>query len=175
LIIGNRRELCLIKNVSAGGMMIRAYCDIEAGTRLSVELKQGEPVPGTAQWTKDGCVGVNFDTPIDVLSLVSTSLDEPRPRMPRITVDCVAWVREGAKVHRAQAVNISQGGVRVQTSSDLTVGAEVIVTLNGISPQPAVVRWSDAEGYGITFHRVLPLSQLVGWLQEQRDRLSAVG
>ena len=32
LIIGDRRELCLIKNVSAGGMLIRAYCDIALGT-----------------------------------------------------------------------------------------------------------------------------------------------
>ena len=67
LMIGDRRELCLIRNISAGGMLIRAYSKIEAGTRLSIELKRGEPVEGVARWIKDECVGVSFDTPIDVL------------------------------------------------------------------------------------------------------------
>ena len=40
--IGERRELCLIKNISAGGMMVRAYCALEPDTRVSVELKRGE-------------------------------------------------------------------------------------------------------------------------------------
>jgi hypothetical protein len=41
LLIDGRRELCLIRNVSAGGMMIRAYSDIPVGTPLSIELKHG--------------------------------------------------------------------------------------------------------------------------------------
>jgi hypothetical protein len=170
LVIDDRRELCLIKNVSSGGMLIRAYSPIAEGARLSVELKQGEPVNGTAQWIKDGSIGVSFDTPIDVLSLVSTAMDGPRPRMPRIEICCTAWVREGAAVHRTQAVNISQGGLRIETAAQLPIGAEVIVTLNGLAPEPAVVRWKDEDGYGIAFNRVLSLAQLVAWLQDQRER-----
>ena len=71
LIIGERRELCLIKNVSAGGMLIRAYCDIALGTPISIELKHGETISGVAQWIKDGCVGVTFDQPVDVIALLS--------------------------------------------------------------------------------------------------------
>ena len=59
--------------ISAGGMLIRAYCDIEPGTRLSIELKQGEPISGIARWTKGECVGVSFDPPIDVLALLASS------------------------------------------------------------------------------------------------------
>ena len=47
LIIGDRRELCLVKNVSAGGMLVRTYSDIGEGTNLSIELKQGAPLSGT--------------------------------------------------------------------------------------------------------------------------------
>ncbi len=32
IVIEDRRELCLIRNVSAGGMMIRAYSNIGVGT-----------------------------------------------------------------------------------------------------------------------------------------------
>jgi hypothetical protein len=173
LIINGRRELCLIKNVSAGGMLIRAYSAIAEGARLSVELKQDEPVDGTAQWVRDGSIGVSFDSPIDVLSLVSTAMDDPRPRMPRIDIHCSAWVRDGAATHRTQAVNISQGGLCIESPAELLVGTDVVVTLNGLAPEPATVRWKDGDIYGITFNRVLSLAQLVAWLQEQRERAQA--
>ena len=154
-------------------MLIRAFSAIAEGTQLSVELKQGEPVSGTAQWIKDGSVGVSFDTPIDVLSLVSTDMAGPRPRMPRIEIQCTARVREGAAVHRTQALNISQGGLRVETAAELPLGADVIVIVNGLAPEPAVVRWRNGDTYGIAFNRVLSLAQLVEWLHEERERAQA--
>jgi hypothetical protein len=175
LLIGDRRELCLIRNVSVGGMLIRAYSAIEPGTRLSVELKQGEAVHGAVLWAKDDLVGVSFDEPIEIVSLITTSSDAPRPRMPRLEVRCTAWVRDGAIVHRTRAVNISQGGVRVETAKGLSAGSQVTVTLPGMPPEQGVVRWSDEEGCGITFNRVLALSQLVAWLGEQQERQRAVG
>jgi hypothetical protein len=175
LLIGDRRELCLIRNVSVGGMLIRAYSAIEPGTRLSIELKQGEAVHGAVLWAKDDLVGVSFDEPIDILSLITTSSDAPRPRMPRLEVRCTAWVRDGAIVHRTRAVNISQGGVRVETAKGLSAGSQVTVTLPGMPPEQGVVRWSDEEGCGITFNRVLALSQLVAWVGEQQERQRAVG
>jgi hypothetical protein len=175
LLIADRRELCLIRNVSVGGMLIRAYSPIEPESRLSVELKQGEPVHGTALWARDDLVGVSFDEPIDIVSLITASSDSPRPRMPRLEVHCTAWVRDGAIVHRTRAVNISQGGVRVETAKGLTVGSQVTVTLPGLAPEQGVVRWSDPEGCGITFNRVLALSQLVGWAGEQQGRQRAAG
>ena len=39
LVIGDRRELCLIRNISAGGMMIRPYSTVAVGTRVSVEVR----------------------------------------------------------------------------------------------------------------------------------------
>lgn len=175
LMIGERRELCLIKNISAGGMLIRAYCPIEPGTPLSVELKCGEPVDGAARWVDGETVGVTFDRPVDVVELLATSMEGPRPRMPRIAVDCVAWVREGAVVHRVHTLDVSQGGLKVATRQALAVGADVIVTLPGLAPVAAVVRWSEPSCRGLTFNKVLPLPLLVGWLGEQRDRLRRAG
>lgn len=178
LLVADRRELCLIRNISAGGMMIRAYSTIEPDTRVSIELKQGEPVSATVKWARDENVGLEFDEPIDVISLISTSEEEPRPRMPRVEVSCTTWVREGAIVHRTKAVDVSQGGVKIQSNQDLTLAADVIVTLTGLSAAPGTVRWKDGESYGITFNSPLALPTLVGWLQRQqqeRERPRAVG
>ena len=175
LMIDGRRELCLIKNVSAGGMLIRAYCAIPAGAEITVELKQGEPISGRARWVKGEQVGVTFDQPIDVIELLSASAEGPRPRMPRVEVDCLAWVREGATVHRMRMVNVSQGGLKVEGQARISAGSEVTVSVHGLAPQAGTVRWQDSQAHGITFNRVIALPVLVSWLQDQRERLRKTG
>ena len=169
ITIDGLRELCLIRNISAGGMMIRAYSNIAAGTRLSIELKQGDPVSGLVQWVENGLTGVTFDSTIDVLGLLASGTG-PRPRLPRIEVDCTAWVRQDADVVRTRAVNISQGGIRVETAAQLSVGADVVVTLPGLTPAAGVVKWSEGRAFGIGFNRALVLSELVRWLQDQQAK-----
>jgi len=154
-------------------MLMRVYSPVEVGQRITVELKQGDPVEGTACWTKGDSVGVSFDAPIDIIELISASSEGPRPRMPRIEVQCMAWVREDGTVHRSQVVNVSQGGLRLTSSKPLTVGAEVVVTLIDLPPTPGVVRWNRDDSYGITFNRPLTLPTLVGWLRAQQDQRRA--
>jgi hypothetical protein len=168
IAIDGKRELCLIRNISAGGMMIRAYSPIPVGTRLSVELKQGDPVEGTVKWVEDGLTGVEFTAPMDVVMLLSAPGDGPRPRLPRIEVECTARVREDGNVVRVRVSNVSQGGVCVQSDAALTVGADVVVTLPGLTPAPGVVKWTDGRTYGISFNRALVLSNLVAWLKDQQ-------
>lgn len=173
--IDDRRELCLIRNISAGGMMIRAYSLLEPGTRVSVELKRGEPLAGEVGWVRDGSAGIAFDEPVDVVALLAGTMDGPRPRMPRVEVQCTASVRQDGSVYGMRTSDVSQGGVKVQSTRALTVGGDVVVTLPGLQPLAGVVRWNDSGCYGITFNRLLALSELVGWLQQQRDLLRAAG
>ena len=175
ITIGDRRELCLIKNISAGGMMIRAYCPIAQGTALSIELKSGQPVTGSASWVSDHNVGVAFDQPIDVIEILSASAEGPRPRMPRIEVDCIATVRDGASIFRLPVCDISQGGMKVKGDPWLEHGCDLSVSLPGLAPQPAALRWRADGHLGISFNRLIPLPALVGWLQGVRDGMRAAG
>ena len=175
LNIGDRRELCLIKNISAGGMMIRAYCPLTPDMRVSVELKRGEQISGRVSWIQDGSAGVEFDQRIDVVELLATSMDGPRPRMPRVEVRCIASIRLGAQVYGMRAHDISQGGLKVESNSSPPIGSEVVVAIPGLRPQPGVIRWREGSCYGITFSRLLALRELVDWLQSQRELLRAAG
>jgi hypothetical protein len=139
LTLDRRRELCLIRNVSAGGMMIRPYSPIAAGTHLTVELKQGDSVSGVVQWSDKGLVGITFDEPIDVLALF-----------------------------RATVANISQGGICVHSPVDLEVACDVVVSLAGLHSAAGVVKWRDGDYYGIGFNRVYPVDELMGFLQDQQ-------
>ena len=168
ITVAGVRELCVIRSICAESMQIRTFEPIAPGERVSVEFKQGTPIYGTAQWAKGNLVGVNFDRPIDIASILSVDPRAPRARMPRIEIDCFVSVREEAKIARSKAVDISQGGVRVDCGERLTVGGNVVVTIPGLDPEPAVVRWHKDGRYGLGFHKVMPLSALADWLRSNR-------
>jgi hypothetical protein len=168
LIIDDRRELCLVKNISAGGTLVRAYCNLQPDLRIRIELKEQQPVAGTVNWVRGNDAGITFDSPVDVVELLTSNADGPRPRMPRVEVSCVGFVREGAILHRATLHNISQGGISVEIANALQVGADVTVSLPGLPPQGAVVRWNEGRRYGINFNTVLPLVGLVQWLHARK-------
>lgn len=170
MLVDGRRELCLIRNVSAGGMMIRPYSPIAVGTQISVELKQGTAVSGVAQWSDDGLIGVAFDEAIDVLQLLNAPTGKPRPRMPRIELTCIATLRHEGTVFRAPVMNISQGGICVKSPVDLTLDRDVVVTLAGLHAAAGVVKWQDGEYFGIGFNRVYPVAELMAFLQEQQRK-----
>lgn len=173
MTVDGRRELCLIKNISEGGMMIRPYCQISEGTELTIELKTGFLVTCKVAWLRESSVGVEFEQPVDIVEILSSSSDGPRPRMPRIEVDCFATVRDGSEVHRMRVHDVSQGGVKLECSRIIDHGADLVVSLPGLEPQPAAVRWSEDGYLGVTFNRLLPLAELVDWLRATRDQLRA--
>ena len=169
ILIDNRRELCLIKNISAGGMMVRLYCPIAEGAPLTIELKSGQPIRGQVSWVKDHHAGVTFDEPIDVIDILSASMDGPRPRMPRIETHCFATLRDGANVARVRVRDISQGGVKIESETLVSQGADIVISLPGMEPHRGVACWIDSGFIGLAFNRLLPLGELVDWLQEQRE------
>jgi len=63
----------------------------------------------------------------------------------------------------------------VETTGSIPAGAQVTVTLPGLPPVQGAVRWVDDEACGVTFNRVLPLSQLVAWLGDQQEKQRATG
>jgi hypothetical protein len=169
MVVEGVRELCLIKNISAGGLMLRAYRQLDIGQKLQVELKTGEPLSGVVSWVRDQQIGLAFDEHIDVIAILSSSMEGQRPRMPRIETNSFVQVRQGASLYRGRACDISQGGVKIETSKAFAPASEVVVLLPGLAPQPAVVRWSGAGFAGMTFNRLLPLPMLIEWLQSQRE------
>jgi hypothetical protein len=150
-------------------MMVRLYCSVADGTPVTVELKSGQPIQGKISWTRDQNAGVAFDQPIDVIDILSNSMDGPRPRMPRIETNCQATIREGANVHRVEACDISQGGVKIRTEATLPQGSDIVITLPGLDAQAGIVCWCANGSAGIGFNRLLPLGELVSWLHLHRE------
>lgn len=168
MIVEGRRELCLIKNISAGGMMVRLYCDLADKSAVTIELKSGQPITGQVCWTRDNLAGVSFDEPIDVVDLLSSASQGPRPRMPRVAVENFATLRQGAHVFHVTACDISQGGAKLRCGDALDIDGDAVLSLPGLDPRQGVVRWQSGGHVGVNFNSLLPLSDLVRWLQDQR-------
>jgi hypothetical protein len=166
LTVAGRRELCVVRNVSSGGLILSSYSYIEPRARIAVEFKQGESVVGIVAWSNGNNVGMRFDDPIDVTTVLAASPDGLKPRMPRIGIQSTITIREGEIIHEALALDISQGGVCVECSSRLQFGSDVVVRIEGLSPELAVVRWRNLDCYGIGFNRLLSVTNLAAWLRE---------
>ncbi len=168
LIVEGARELCLVRNISAGGVMAHVYRHLEIGTSVQVEIKNDEPIPGRVVWEEDSNVGIAFDRKIDVPDLLATSKlmgDGRRARRPRVEINRRARLRCGAEVCFVNAQDISQGGLKVATEQKLRIDADVVVTLEGFRPLPGIVRWVKDGHVGISFIQVIPIAELCEWLR----------
>lgn len=167
LTVDGVRELCLVRNISAGGVMAHVYREIAVGTRVEIEIRNDDPIAGKVVWEADSNIGIAFDRKIDVPDLLATSKmleDGRRNRRPRVRIDRAAKVRCGAEVHLVHASDVSQGGVKIETEAALPVNGDVVVTLEGFRPLPGIVRWSHDGSAGISFIQVIPIAELCAWL-----------
>jgi len=166
IMIGGRRELCLIRNISAGGLRAHVYSPLEIGQKVSVELKTNQQTSGVVTWVREASVGIEFDAPIDVADLLSQSdADGWQPRMPRVEVDCLGDLRIGSRVYPINTCDISQGGVRVEIDHPLRIGDAVVLSLQKWRPIQGMVRWYQEGQGGISFNQVIPFQELMGWIR----------
>jgi len=168
ITIGGRRELCLIRNISAGGLRAHVYSPLREGEEVSVELKTDQQTKGVVSWVDGGTIGVTFHNEIDVEELLaSQNVSEGglRPRMPRVEVDCLGELRIGARIYPINTCDMSQGGARIEVDHPLRVGENIVLTLEKFRPVAGVVRWFEQTQGGVSFNHVIPFHELMNWLR----------
>jgi hypothetical protein len=168
LIVDGHRELCLIRNMSAGGLMAHVYTPLQPGQRVIVELKTSQQIEGRVIWVRDDNAGIEFDKPVDITAMLANPavLDNGwRPRMPRVEVDRLATLRAGATTHWVHIRDISQGGVKIECEQPIEIGSPVVLTPEHFSPVAGTVRWHHDATCGIAFNQLIPFDQLISWLR----------
>ena len=168
LFVDGRRELCLIRNISSGGLMAHVYSTVVPGERVTVELKTNQQVSGRIVWARDSNAGIAFDSPVDIAELLANPplLDNGwKPRAPRVEIDRPATLRSGARTRWVKSRDISQSGIKIETDEPLEVGGDVVVTLEHFRPLAGVVRWQSGPVAGIEFNQLIPFGELIDWLK----------
>ena len=168
ITIDGRRELCLIRDISAGGVRAHIYSPVVSGQKVSVELRTNQQTEGTVSWVKEGSVGIEFDQRMDVSELLAVQSETDngwRHRMPRVELDRLGELRIGARIYPINTRDISQGGVRLEIDHPLKIGDNVVLTLDKWRPIPGMVRWYQEGEGGIAFNQVIPFQELMTWLK----------
>jgi hypothetical protein len=167
-------ELCLVRNISEGGLKARIWSNLDVGAPLVARFKSDYDLPGTVVWRRDDHIGVQFRAPADVPLILSgdeTPAPGFRPRPPRIILEAPARLRVGARDHRVTLRDISQGGVKVRLDApDQWDEAEppIVLLLAGLPATEGGQRWRDGEIVGIAFNTPIPLDALARWLIARR-------
>lgn len=164
------QELCLIRNISHGGLMLRVFADHQVGDNVTVELKSDCVVSGTVAWTRDESVGVTFAEPVDAPEMLrgDPGPDGRQPRAPRLDVPSPARLRIGEADWPVELRDLSQGGAKIRVQDALAVGAEAVLVVSGLKPLKAVIRWQAGDHAGLAFIGTLPLADLVSWMNTRR-------
>jgi PilZ domain-containing protein len=162
--------LCLIRNVSAGGMMGRVLVDLPVGTEILVEMRSGHEIPGHVVWAGDRQIGVQFDDAIEVEQVVNgahRAMQGWRQRMPRIHTPCAATLLAPDGRQTVTLLDLSQGGAKIEGEL-LRVGEEVTLAVKGLEAHRGTIRWACGGRAGIAFVAAIPFDTLALWsLQRQ--------
>jgi hypothetical protein len=172
LIVGSRRELCLIRNISAGGVMLHAHVSLSEAQSVAVEFKADAQVTGTVSWTGETNIGVRFDEPIDVEKILASGslLDKSwQSRLPRIEINRMGILRVGAFTYGVNSRDISQGGIKLEVDHQVEIGSDVVLTLEGFRSIHGAVRWSGDTSCGISFNHLIPFRDLIDWIHQRGD------
>lgn len=170
LFFEGRTELCLIRNISSGGLMAHVYSAVKEGERVKVELKTNQKVAGRVAWTEGSDAGIAFDSPVDIVELLANPpiLNNGwKPRSPRVEVDRSATLRAGARTWWVRTRDISQSGVKVELDQPIDIGTNVVLTLEQLGPIPGVLRWQDGPVCGVEFNQLIPFGELIEWLKRR--------
>ena len=162
-------QLCILRNVSAGGLRAEVYGDLAVGEPVEFELKTGRRVSGHVVWVSGSSIGVEFDRKVPILSyLAHQAIKELgyRIRAPRVQVGEPGLLRIADHEFTMEIVDASQGGMRIRTDRLLRAGGAVQIAAQGLGERGALVRWCRDGEAGLELKRRLSFHEFAAWRRQ---------
>jgi hypothetical protein len=160
--------LCVLRDVSAGGVRIRLFHDLPPGAQFQLELGSGVAYVIEPVWQRSGYAGFRFAAgKIDASDLIREA--SPFPKRPiRLRLERPGLLALDAEQRAATVSDISQHGAQIEVMPCLAVGERVRLAVPGLPPRTARVVWRRRRVHGLAFEqawRLDELAQLIGALQ----------
>jgi hypothetical protein len=160
IVIGDVRSPFAVNNISATGISGRVEVLPDVGIELHVEFEDGCAASGTVKWVRGSLIGIGFDAPLpdDVIDWEAPDGSQS-PRPPRFEVSQPARLHAGTQSAHAVIVNVSRGGMRLETSMAAIPGQRVRVEMDGFPPLYGRVRWAKLNALGVMFEEPISLKE----------------
>jgi uncharacterized protein YjhX (UPF0386 family) len=162
-------QLCVVRNLSMGGLMFECLHMPAIGQRIAIELRSDKEMTGIVRWVRDGHVGIEFDQRVNVEMILKeerNSLLRVRPRAPRFARRGQVRLICGGETVMGDIVDISIGGLSCRTDQPLKRGEPIVASIDGIGATNAEVRWEKGDVVGIRFEKPLPWKPFQLWLDQ---------
>ena len=171
---GQQTYVCLVRNLSLTGLQAQVFCSVVPGHRISVRLREDELLTGVVMWRKDDLIGMRFDQPLSesALSQALVETGARKPRVPRIAVNATGILRISSRIYRASLIDISPRGAGMTLDRPPQEMGQACLSMPGLSPIPAQIRWANQTSVGLSFNETLPLPSLAQWLARPSRRLN---
>jgi hypothetical protein len=166
LVTESGDELCILRNVSAGGLRAEVYSDLAIGDPVQLELRTGRCMGGQVVWTSGPSIGVEFDRKVPILSyLAHQAMQElgRRVRPPRVRIGEPGILRVAEGDSLTDIVDASQAGMRVRSDRRLSAGAACQVVAEGLGARGALVRWCRDGQIGLQLKQPLSFREFGQW------------
>jgi hypothetical protein len=167
IVSGGREHICIVRDISAGGLKVEMVVPLDIGTYVIVEMLGLNPTPARIAWRVEGQVGLAFSVPQDFDRMCRRGADGDGSlaRGPRFTIDRVAKLAANLRIQTVSVSNISAGGARLTGTIGLAANMPVHLTLQPGQPLAGYVRWVEGDAAGISFTPALDMRTLLDAVQ----------
>ncbi len=157
------RGLGAVRNLSDSGALIETALACALGTPVRIAFDCTNAVQGRIVWRDGNRAGIRFLVPISssaFIRKVASDRWSETARPPRLSVQASAEVRSGSTSFVTIVGNVSQRGVGVSHSGQLSAGMPVEVAMTAGIRLRGTVRWADGTSAGVELSGGLSAEQL---------------
>lgn len=160
LVADKRELLCVIRDVSEGGIRLRLFHELPQPTYLAIEMENGESHALQLVWQADEEIGCSFVHHGDLRELLSSDRSRYVARQPRLEVFHEATLTSGG-VHATIIVrNISEIGLAIDSPQWLMIRDEVRIESPLLPTMLARVAWRRPPRYGLVLEKKFEIPEL---------------
>lgn len=162
--------LCVLRDVSSGGLRLRLFHPLTLPPSLKIELTGGEQYRLDLAWQDGEQAGCQFtDGPVDTDRLLEEAGPFPKRSIRlRLHQPLAVTLHSDGSAVEAELHDISQFGAALSCAERLAVGQQFELDAPGLGQLTARVRWRRGALYGLVFeqsYRLDGLARLVARLQ----------
>jgi hypothetical protein len=162
LVTGQGEFLCVLRDVSRGGLKVRLFHPLALDGPCRIELSGGGQYRLEPAWQHGEEAGLRFsDAPIDIEQLLEEAGPFPK-RAIRLSLRG-GWpvtLHGATDPLPAQICDISQHGCAVLCTQRLSIGQLVEIEDAAIGAIEGRVRWRRGDRYGLVFQQSFRLDSL---------------
>jgi len=160
LIADGREYLCVVRDLSDGGVKVRLFHPLPEHSQIEIEFDNGERYRLQMVWQAGDLAGFFFVDEVDMARLIARQEGNYPRRQPRLHVEVEAVLCTSGLRVPITLRDISQRGASIECTGWLMIDELVRIESRLLPTIHAKVRWRRPPRYGVVFEQTFRLEEL---------------